>query len=148
VIQPRISRSWRRTSSSSFCHPSFFSHTADTLAPELDTGLLGQHGGEFATAPLGRDGAVLEGIVIHKAVEVLFESTGHCARSPGTRAIPQALGPLLRQALYPFSQHGIGQVEGLGDGVDMVACHHLTDGLRTAKDPRLLGLLQDDLSGR
>jgi len=30
----------------------------------------------------------------------------------------------------------------------MVACHDLTDGLRPAKDPSLLGLLQDGLSGR
>jgi hypothetical protein len=88
---------------------------------------------------------VLEGILIHEAVEVLFECTGHFARAPGTRAIQQALWPLLRKALHPFSERGIGQVEGLGDGVDMVACHDLTDGLRTAKDAGLRGLFQDGL---
>ena len=39
-------------------------------------------------------------------------------RSPGARSIPQALGPLLRKALHPFSERGSGQVEGGGDGVD------------------------------
>ena len=88
---------------------------------------------------------MLEGILIHEAVEVLFECPGHLARSPGTRAIQQALGPLLRQALHPLSERGIGQVEGRGDGVEMLACHDLPDGLRTAKDPGLGGLLQDGL---
>jgi hypothetical protein len=90
---------------------------------------------------LSVEGAVLKGILIDKAVEMLFEGAGHFAWSPGTRAIQHTLGPLLRKALPPFSERGIGQVEGLGDGVDMMACHDLTDGLRTAKDPRLLGLL-------
>jgi hypothetical protein len=87
------------------------------------------------------EGAVLKGILIDKAVEMLFEGAGHFAWSPGTRSIQQTLWPLLRKALHPFSESGIGQVEGLGDGVDMMACHDLTDGLRTAKDPSLLGLL-------
>ena len=91
---------------------------------------------------------MLEGLVIHEAVEVLCKCTGHCARSPGTRAIQQALWPLLRKALHPFSERGIGQVAGRRDGVETSACHDLTDGLRTAKDPGLLGLFQDGLSGR
>ena len=84
---------------------------------------------------------MLEGVLIDEAIEVLFECAGHFGRSPGTRAIQQALRPLLRKALHPFSACGIGHVEGRGDGVDMVAGHDLTDGLRTAKDPSLLGLL-------
>jgi hypothetical protein len=91
------------------------------------------------------EGTVLKGVLIDKVVEMLFECAGHFAWSPGARSIQQALGPLLRKALHPFSEGGIGHVEGRGDGVDMVACHDLTDSLGTAKDPRLLGLLQDGL---
>jgi len=94
------------------------------------------------------EGAVLKGIVIDKAVERLCEGAGHFAWPPGTRAIQQTLGPLLRKALHPFSESRIGQVEGLGDGVNMVACHDLTASLCPAEDPRLLGLLQYGLSGR
>jgi hypothetical protein len=88
---------------------------------------------------------MLQGVLIDEAIEVLFQLAGHFGRSTGSRAIQQALWPLMRKALHPFSECGIGQVEGRGDGVDMLACHNLTDGLRTAKDPRFLGLLQDGL---
>jgi hypothetical protein len=91
---------------------------------------------------------MLEGVLIDQAIEVLFQLARDFGRSTGARSIQQALGPLLRKALHPFSECGIGQVEGRGDGVDMVACHDLTDGLRPAKDASLLGLLQDGLSGR
>jgi len=91
------------------------------------------------------EGAVLQGVLINEAIEVLFQRARDFGRATGARAIQQALGPLLRKALHPFSEGGIGQVEGRGDGVDMVACHDLTDGLRPAKAPSLLGLLQYDL---
>jgi hypothetical protein len=91
---------------------------------------------------------MLQGVLIDEAIEVLFQRARDFGRSPGARAIQQALGPLLRKALHPFSEGGISQVEGGGDGVDMLACHDFTDGLRPAKDPSLLGLLQDGLSGR
>jgi hypothetical protein len=88
------------------------------------------------------EGAVLQGVLINEAIEVLFQLARDLGRSTGARSIQQALGPLLRKALHPFSEGGIGHVEGRGDGVDMVACHDLTDGLRPAKDASLLGLLQ------
>jgi len=88
------------------------------------------------------EGAVLQGVLIDEAIEVLFQLAGDFRRSPRARSIQQALGPLLRKALHPFAEGGIGHMERLGDGVDMVACHDLTDRLRTAKDPRFLGLLE------
>jgi hypothetical protein len=91
------------------------------------------------------EGAVLQGVLINQAIEVLFQRARDLGRSPRARSIQQALGPLLRKALYPFSEGGIGHVEGRRDGVDMVACHNLTDSLRPAKNPSLLGLLQDGL---
>jgi hypothetical protein len=88
------------------------------------------------------DGAVLEWVLIDKAVEVLFECAGHFGRSTGARAIPQALGSLSGKTLHPLSQGGIGEVEGGRNGFDVVACNHLTDRLRTAKNPGLLGLFE------
>lgn len=47
-----------------------------------------------------------------------------------------------------LSQGRIGKVEGLGDGLDVLARNRLTDGLSPAKDPALLGLFERSLSGR
>jgi hypothetical protein len=49
------------------------------------------------------------------------------------------------KALDPLSQSRMGKVEALGDGVDILACDDLTDGLRTAKDSGLLGLFEHGL---
>jgi hypothetical protein len=38
----------------------------------LDAGFTGQDGRQFAATPLGREGAMLEGIVIDQVIEVLF----------------------------------------------------------------------------
>jgi hypothetical protein len=87
-------------------------------------------------------------VVIDEAVEMLFERTGHCARTTRAWAIEQSLRSLLGTALDPLSQGRIGKVEGLRDGRDVLARDHLTDGLRPAKDPGLLGLFEYGLSGR
>jgi len=50
----------------------FFLKHAHTLTTELDPGLLGQHRGEFAATPLRVDGAMLEGVLINEAIEVLL----------------------------------------------------------------------------
>jgi hypothetical protein len=81
-------------------------------------------------------------VLIDETVEVLFEGAGHFWRAPGARAIPQALSSLIGKALHPFAQGGIGQMEGLGDALDVLARDHLTDGLGTAKDAGCLGLLE------
>jgi hypothetical protein len=91
---------------------------------------------------------VLQGILIDEAIEVLLQRARDCGRSTGARALPQARGALLRKALHPFTQGRIRQVEGGGDGGDMVTRDHRMDGLGTAKDPRLLGLLEQGCSGR
>ena len=91
------------------------------------------------------DGAMLQRVLIDKALEVRCQCAGHLAWAPGARAIQQALGPCLRKALPPFSERGIGHMESRGDGVDRVAGHDLTAGLRTAKDPGLVRLLPDGL---
>jgi hypothetical protein len=87
-------------------------------------------------------GTMLERVLIDEAVEVLFEGAGDFARPTGTGAIQQALGTLLGKALHPFAEGRIGKVEQHGDSIDVVARDDLTDGLRAAKDPGRLGLLE------
>jgi hypothetical protein len=89
-----------------------------------------------------------QGGVIDEPIAVLFELVRHFGRSTGVRAILQAWGSLLGKALHPFAQGGIGKVEGLGDGLDVLARDHLPDGLRTAQDAGVLGLLEHGVSGR
>jgi hypothetical protein len=103
---------------------------------------LGEHGSEFATTPLGREGAVLEGVLIDQAIEVLFQLARDFGRSTGARAIQQSLRSVMGKALYPFAQGGIRQMEGSGDGGDVLPRDHRMDSLGTAKDTRLLGLLK------
>jgi hypothetical protein len=86
--------------------------------------------------------------LVNEVIEVLFQRARDCGWATGACAIPQALGPLLRKALHPFPQGSIRQVEGRGDGRDMVTRDHRTDSLGTAKDTRLLGLLEQRVSGR
>ena len=88
---------------------------------------------------------MLQGVLIDEAIEVLFQLARDFGRSTGARAIPQALGPLLCKALHLFAEGRIGQMERRGDGVDLVACHDFPDRLRTAKDPRCLGLLEQGI---
>jgi hypothetical protein len=85
---------------------------------------------------------VLEGVFVNEAIEVLFELARDLGWSTGARSLQHALGPLLRKALPPFTQGRIRHVEGRGDGRDMVTRDHRTDSLGTAKDTRLLGLLE------
>ena len=71
---------------------------------EVDSGLAGKHGGEFLTTPLGVVGAVLERIVVEEVMEVMREGIGHLRRSPGTRAIAEAVHPVMGKAIDPFPQ--------------------------------------------
>jgi hypothetical protein len=85
---------------------------------------------------------VRQGILLDEAIEVLLQRARDCGRATGARAIPQARGALLRKALHPLTQGSIRHVEGGGDGGERVPRDHRTDSLGTAKDPRLLGLLE------
>jgi hypothetical protein len=88
---------------------------------------------------------MLQRVLIDEAVEVLFEGACDFARPTGPGAILQALRPLLGKALHPFAEGRSGKVEQHGDGMDVVARDDLTDGLRAAKDARLLGLLEHSI---
>jgi hypothetical protein len=66
--------------------------------------VLRQHGGKFATAPLGGACAVLERILIDEAVEMVCEFARDCARAPRTRPIHQACHAVVRKALPPCAE--------------------------------------------
>jgi hypothetical protein len=52
---------------------------------------------------------MVERVLVHKPVEMLFQCAGHFARPTGARAIQQALCPLSGKALDPLSQGRIGK---------------------------------------
>src|SRR5207249_1304611 len=124
----------------------FFSHTADTLTTEVDPSLVGGNRGEFTTAPLGREGAVLQGVLIDEAVEMLFEFTRDLRGSTGARAIHQALDTLIGKAMHPCAQGSIGQLERVRDVWKALAFDDFTDGLGATEDAHLFGLLEHRLS--
>ena len=70
----------------------------------MDPGFTGEDGRQLATTPVGMEGAVLQGVLIDEAIEVLFQRARDFGRATGARSIQQALGPLLRKALHPFSE--------------------------------------------
>ena len=107
-----------------------------------------QHSGECATVPWGREGPLLERVLLDEALEMLFEFAGHFARSSRARAIEEALGPLPGKALHPFAQGGIGETERGGDRANVLPSDDLPDSLCPAKNAGLPGLLEYGLSGR
>jgi len=111
----------------------------------LDTGLLGSDGGELATAPLGVEGAMLQGVLVDEAIEVLFQRTGDFGRSPGAGAIPQPPRALGGKAMDPRAEGGIGKGEGVRDGVQALAFDDLAHGLGTAEDAGFPGLLYEGI---
>ena len=85
---------------------------------------------------------MLEGILIDQAIEVLCQLARDFGWSTGARAVQQSPGPLPGKTLHPFAQGRIRQLEGSGDGGDVLTGDHRVDSLGTAKDTRLLGLLE------
>jgi hypothetical protein len=105
--------------------------------------LAGEHGGEFLTTPLGVIGAVLERILVDEAIEVVRYRTSHFRRSPGTRAISEALHAVVGKAMDPFAQRGIGKVQRVRDGLEALPCDDFTHSLGTPEHAGLLGLFQE-----
>jgi hypothetical protein len=85
---------------------------------------------------------MLKRVLLDEALEMPCKCAGHLGGATGTGAIPQALGTLLGKALDPFAEGRIRKVEQRRNGMDVVARDDLADGLRAAKDPRFLRLLE------
>ncbi|HZM22844.1 MAG TPA: hypothetical protein VFC02_13935 [Anaerolineales bacterium] len=103
--------------------------------------MLAQYGGKFTAAPLCIEGAVLERVLINEVVELGFDLAGHFERSAATRSVQEAIGTFLSEALDPFSQGGVGELESVRDRFDGLPRDDLTDGLSAAEDAGFLGLL-------
>jgi hypothetical protein len=88
------------------------------------------------------ESAMLEGVFIHEAIEVLGQGTGDFRGSPGAGAIHQALDTLVREAMDPLAQGGIGNVERVGNCLEALSFDDLAHGLGTTEDPGFLGLLE------
>jgi hypothetical protein len=113
----------------------------------LEAGLAGEHGGEFLTAPLRMAGAVLEGVLVDKPIEVVCQRTGHFGWATGAGAIHQALDPLVGEAMDPFAQCRIGKVQRVGHRLEATPLDDVAHGLGTAENAGLLGLLEEGIQG-
>ena len=78
---------------------------------------------------------------IDQVIELGFDLAGHVGGSAATGAVQEAAGAFLSKALDPFSQGGVGELEGIRDGFDGVPGGDLTDGLSPAKHTDFLGVL-------
>ena len=94
------------------------------------------------------EGAVLQGVLIDEAIEVLFQLTGDFGRSTRARAVDEALRALVGKAMDPLAQRGIGKGQRVGDGLEALAFDDVAHGLGTTEDPGFLGLFEKGLSGR
>ena len=90
---------------------------------------------------------MLEGVLIDELVELALKRAGHVGGSAATGAVQEAAGAFAGKALDPFSQGGVGEVEGVRDGFDGLSGDDLTDGLRPAKDAGFLGVLHKGIQG-
>jgi hypothetical protein len=86
--------------------------------------------------------AVLEWVLIDEAIEVLFQLTRDLGRSARAGAVHEAWRTLVGKPMDPLAQRGIGKVQCIRDRLETLAFDDFTYGLGTAKDPRLLGLLE------
>jgi hypothetical protein len=86
--------------------------------------------------------------LIDEAVKGLVKGTSHFGWAARARASSQDLRSLLGNTLPPCAEGRLGKVQGRGDGADVGASAAFPDGLRTAKDAGLLGLLEHGISGR
>jgi hypothetical protein len=113
----------------------------------LDTGLAGEHRGEFLTTPLGMARAMLEGVLVDEPIEVVCQLAGHFGWATGAGTVPQALDPLVGEAMDPLAQRGIGKVQRVGHRLEAVPLDDLAHRLGTAEDTGLLGLLEEGIQG-
>ncbi len=89
--------------------------------------------------------AVLQGVLIDEAIEMVCQGAGDCGRSTGARAIHQTLGALVGKAVDPCTQGRIGKVPRVGDRLEALPCDDVAHGLGTAEDPGLFRLLEHRL---
>jgi len=87
--------------------------------------------------------AVLERVVVDKAIEVVRQRTGHCGGATRAGTIREALHPRVGKAMDPFAQCRIGKMERVRDRLEAVPFDDFADGLGTPEHPGLFGLFQE-----
>jgi hypothetical protein len=88
---------------------------------------------------------MVERVFVHEAIKVLGQGTGDFRGSTGAGAIHQTLDTLVREAMDPLTQGGIGKVQRVGPRLEALAFDDLAHGLGTTEDPGFLGLLEIDI---
>ena len=88
---------------------------------------------------------MLEGVLVHEAIAVLFQLAGHFCGSPRAGAIHKTLCALIGQAIDPLTQRRIGKLERVGDALEALAFDDVAYGLGTAEDARLFGLFHEGI---
>jgi len=89
------------------------------------------------------EGALLQGVLLDKALEVLFQRARDFGGAPGAGAVQEAWRALMGKAMDPLAQRGIGKGQRVRDGLQALAFDDFTHGLGPAKDPRLFRLFQE-----
>ena len=90
---------------------------------------------------------MLEGVLVDEPIEVVCQLAGHFGWATGAGTVPQALDPLVGEAMDPRAQRGIGKVQRVGHCLEAVSLDDFTHSLGPAEAPGLLRLLQEVLQG-
>jgi hypothetical protein len=88
---------------------------------------------------------MVQGVWLDEALEGLCQGTGDFGRSTGARAVEEARGPFMGQAMAPLAEGGRGKREGIGDRLQGGAFDDFTDRLGAPEDPGLFRLLQQGI---
>ena len=88
---------------------------------------------------------MLQGVLVDEAIEVLLQLARDFGRATRARAITQALDTLVREAMDPLAQGGIGKVQRVGDRLEALSFDDLAHGLGTAKDTSLFRLFHEGI---
>jgi hypothetical protein len=90
---------------------------------------------------------MLEGVLVDEPIEVVCQLAGHFGWATGAGTVPQALDPLVGEAMDPLAQRGISKVQRVGHCLEAVSLDDFTHSLGPAEDTGLLRLLQEVLQG-
>ena len=88
---------------------------------------------------------MLQGVLLDKALEVLFQRARDFGGAPGAGAVQEAGRALVGKAMDPFAQGRIGKLEGVGNRLEALPFDDVAHGLSTAEDARFFGLLEEGI---
>jgi len=88
---------------------------------------------------------MLQGVLLDKALEVLFQRARDFGGAPGAGAVQEAWRALMGKAMDPLAQRGIGKGQRVRDGLEALTFDDFPHRLGAAKDPSLCRLFQDDI---